>query len=516
MFVLCQLHNETENTMSTVINANSSSSNESFALKTQIPAHERAAVFQANYYAAIEAATTFQTHVAALSAVGCEVARVEWPQMDHSEAKRAFYWSILTELNVLPMMSLSQKRKTLATLSPHQTPAERREVFGSDDPIHEFPEPSADAIDAFVAGIAGQMEEWYHENLIEIYEAVRPRSATQKQYRTNDRNRWKLGNKFIQTYATDTLFSSWYLTQSAKTLIQSIETALSMLDGKGLSETRDRDQNDPFSSVCSLADGETRGSGAVFENEYIQIKLFLNGNLHAKILRKDLLAKWNQLVGDPRALPGADGQEIDDTNCQPVNPFLDANGKRDGKEDFFATPRDLADRMVQSLGVSYPRGGKIRILEPSAGDGALADAVRREDQRMSDVWSERGLVADIVCVEENPDRAAVLAAKQYRVVKTDFLQMSVPVDQMKFDKIIMNPPFSNYQECAHLWHAYQMLKPGGTLVAVISDAVNRRSDRMYAAFRSWLYDLNATKRKTEAKFDNTQVETLILEIQKPE
>jgi len=512
-----------KNTMSTIVTNNSS---DSFALKTQIPAHERAAVFQANYYAAIEAADAFQTHVAALASVGCETANVEWPQMDHSEAKRSFYWSILQELNVLPMMSLSQKRKTLATLSPHQSPAERREVFGNDDPIHEFPEPSADAIDSFVAGIAAQMEDWYHENLIEIYEAVRPRSASQKQYRTNDRNRWKLGNKFIQTYATDSHFSSWYLTESARTLIQSIETALSMLDGKGLSETRDRDKNDPFSSVCSIASGEKRQTGAVFENEYIQIKLFLNGNLHATILRKDLLAKWNQIVGDPRALPGTDGQETNDANCVPVNPFLDKNGKRDGKDDFFATPAELADRMVESLNIARAAHGEIRILEPSAGDGALADAVRRADQRYSilhvsqakvgDLWHDRGLVADIVCVEENPDRAAVLKARQYRVVQTDFLQMAVPVDQMKFDKIIMNPPFSNYQECAHLWHAFQMLKPGGTLVAVISDAVTRRSDRMYAAFRSWLYDVNASKRKTGVKFDRTQVETLIVEIQKPE
>ena len=54
-----------------------------------------------------------------------------------------------------------------------------------------------------------------------------------------------------------------------------------------------------------------------------------------------------------------------------------------------------------------------------------------------------------------------------KVINRDFLTMK-PGDIPQVDKIIMNPPFDRGGDCDHVRHAFQFLKPGGVLVAVMS------------------------------------------------
>ena len=54
----------------------------------------------------------------------------------------------------------------------------------------------------------------------------------------------------------------------------------------------------------------------------------------------------------------------------------------------------------------------------------------------------------------------------------------------KFDRIVMNPPFANGQDIAHVTHALGMLKPTGVLVAIMSAGTRFRQDRKATKFRA--------------------------------
>jgi len=133
--------------------------------------------------------------------------------------------------------------------------------------------------------------------------------------------------------------------------------------------------------------------------------------------------------------------------------------ERDG---FFETPPEVVACMV---GLAWPAG---RVLEPSAGLGAIADSL---------------LIArdQILCIEKNVQRAEELRKKGYAVQCGDFLAMQPGT----FDTILMNPPFEAGQDIDHVQHAFGCLAPGGALVSVMSVGPFFRSDRKATAFREW-------------------------------
>ena len=134
--------------------------------------------------------------------------------------------------------------------------------------------------------------------------------------------------------------------------------------------------------------------------------------------------------------------------------------QRKALQQFF-TPTDLARALAADLGPGD------RVLEPSAGAGAIALACRM-----------RG--ADVTCVELDPTLAAALAAQRFDVTCGDFLdQPSAPV----FDAVRMNPPFSSAQDVRHVRHAMTFLRPGGTLQAIMAAGIAWREDRAHRELR---------------------------------
>ena len=135
--------------------------------------------------------------------------------------------------------------------------------------------------------------------------------------------------------------------------------------------------------------------------------------------------------------------------------------------DFFQTPTDLAARMV-SWAV---RPGDL-VLEPSAGHGRIAEEIRKVTDRLT-------------CFEVDSGRADRLVLAGFQVVCTDFLKF--PVLQRPVDAVVMNPPFSKGQECAHILHAMKFLRPGGRLAAVASGGVTYRQTKPYEDLRRAIY-----------------------------
>lgn len=50
----------------------------------------------------------------------------------------------------------------------------------------------------------------------------------------------------------------------------------------------------------------------------------------------------------------------------------------------------------------------------------------------------------------------------------------------------MNPPFSKSQDVRHVLHAWEFVRPGGRLVAIVSPGFTFRKGRIYDDFRAML------------------------------
>lgn len=134
--------------------------------------------------------------------------------------------------------------------------------------------------------------------------------------------------------------------------------------------------------------------------------------------------------------------------------------------DFFPTPAHVAQRMAR---LAHIKEG-MRVLEPSAGNGNLADAAKAA-----------GGVVDVI--EISGSLRDILTAKGYNVVAHDFDGFT---PDQKYQAILMNPPFSNRRDAAHIMQAFEMLAGGGTLVAIAGEGVFFGRDQKAQAFRDWL------------------------------
>ena len=122
------------------------------------------------------------------------------------------------------------------------------------------------------------------------------------------------------------------------------------------------------------------------------------------------------------------------------------NRKKDRQA--FYTPPSVAEQVVALADVK----GKI-VLEPSAGEGALADACL-------DAGAD-----SVECNDIDEHAVEVLLEKGHHADLLDFL--AVPAPYRYYDRVVMNPPFAKKAFIKHILHALKFLKPGGRLVSVI-------------------------------------------------
>ncbi len=151
--------------------------------------------------------------------------------------------------------------------------------------------------------------------------------------------------------------------------------------------------------------------------------------------------------------------------------MLDSGEATVVKDGWFPTPCAVVERMLD-LVPWEPRG---MILEPSAGEGHICDVLCMDYGLDPAEW--------FFCFERDRRRARVLAEKRYRVECGDFLSYS---PSPCFWRVYMNPPLEAGQDIDHVRHAYAFLKPGGALVAVMSEGPFFRGDKKATAFREWL------------------------------
>ena len=148
------------------------------------------------------------------------------------------------------------------------------------------------------------------------------------------------------------------------------------------------------------------------------------------------------------------------------------------KYQFFETPEAVINEMLTWITIN--KGDYV--LEPSAGLGAIA---RRLAPLVANIDQLRLIELDYKKVQElekDVNLPPCLCA--------DFLSCKWHIPC--FDKIVMNPPFSNNQDVKHILHAYSCLKAGGELISIASASIKTKDTILYKELKALspiFYDL---------------------------
>lgn len=285
-----------------------------------------------------------------------------------------------------------------------------------------------------------------------------------RRFRSHDG--FKIGSRMVITWAFS---EGGYMNSNATDVLRDVERVMCVLAGVPIPEDHSVGIIGAVSAATSKRYGRVQFTT---ETDLLRVRGFKNGNAHIWFLRDDLVEKANQLLAEwYGATLGAGSDAVHDEAHDkaametPGRAVVRRNG--DGL-DFFSTPAAVIDTMTRSLDLR----GK-RVLEPSAGTGAIARELRQQG-------------ATVSCVEVSSERAAILRELGFDVRQADFLSLTPPESDDRFDAVIMNPPFGSGGSLAidHVWHAMKFLRPGGRLVAVMPASIEFREDRKSTAFRA--------------------------------
>jgi len=203
--------------------------------------------------------------------------------------------------------------------------------------------------------------------------------------------------------------------------------------------------------------------------------------------------KWNKK---------AKGHVFADDPSERLDSALLTGDVVDAKKEFqfFETPGPLAKRMAEMADIK-PLDD---ILEPSAGRGAIAIALRKHQFR------------SLTMFELNKENYAFLCGMGLgSVLFGDFLKESC--EPFKFDKIVMNPPFTRQQDIDHVMHAYSVLRPGGTLISIMSESAFFRNTAKTNAFLKLHDAVGGSERLPDGTFkqSGTMANTRLINMVKP-
>jgi len=189
-----------------------------------------------------------------------------------------------------------------------------------------------------------------------------------------------------------------------------------------------------------------------------------------------------------------------------LDQILVDGGFHDVKRDLnqFFTPPALAREIVQRAKVEG-----MSVLEPSAGDGALAiECIRQGAKRL-------------MCIEPHPTTFEKLdkrlTAERFPAWWHcgDFMQHDI---NDKYDRVVMNPPFARQQDIDHVLRAFDLLKKGGTLTAIMSAGTKDRSNKKAVDFRALVKQAHGTIESLpdgSFKESGTNVRTVLVTMRHP-
>lgn len=124
---------------------------------------------------------------------------------------------------------------------------------------------------------------------------------------------------------------------------------------------------------------------------------------------------------------------------------------------------------------------RLRILEPSAGTGRLARALR----------STRDAIVD--CCEYNKELAEELKRDGFHVPVRDFFQFQPNAPDAShlgsgYDYVVAVPPYKDNEDTTHIMHMYRHCKPGGKVISLTLPYWTTGIFSVQREFRQWLAD----------------------------
>lgn len=316
----------------------------------------------------------------------------------------------------------------------------------------DVPEVTPDNVQATLEGLLSDAELIFQRGLARTF------SDLDRRFKSHDA--FKIGARIVLT----NVFNAWgslnYGSRMGDT-ITDVERVFAVLDGK----------TEPPGKLIEKIREDRQGGfdphQSVTETKYFRIRCYKNGNAHLWFLRDDLVEKANRVLAAyygevlPDASPG-DAEAESDLRSKSGLPSKDLA--------FYSTPPAVIGTILQDLGLGY-KPETYRILEPSAGDGNIAEAIA-------------ALGVQVDCIEIHAGRAASIRERvpSASVQTGNFLQMPpTPI----YTHVVMNPPFYGTHWIEHVMHAFDFLAPGGTLVAILPATAEVGESSKQRAFREW-------------------------------
>lgn len=281
-----------------------------------------------------------------------------------------------------------------------------------------------------------------------------------KRFRSHDG--FKIGSRIILTNVFDA-WGHWNYHSRMRDTIQDIERVFAVLDGQ---------KPDPGALTRAIqADrqGGFKPHRSVTETPYFRIRCFKNGNAHIWFVRDDLVQKANEVLAEyyGAVLPDAVDDDVTETDLRSQSGALCKDLQ------FYATPQAVYREATRQTHI----GPDSYVLEPSAGEGGMALEMLKAGAKVDavEVSGERA----------NKLRAMARNHPKLSVQQQNFLRMPArPV----YSHVIMNPPFYGTHWMQHVMHAWEFLKPGGTLIAILPATAEIGETRKHKAFRKWMKD----------------------------
>lgn len=169
------------------------------------------------------------------------------------------------------------------------------------------------------------------------------------------------------------------------------------------------------------------------------------------------------------------------------------------KYQFFPTPKKVVDYMLNIILPLQPS----KILEPSAGQGHIVEAIR----------DFANIPHEIDCIEINAVSRSIIESKGFNLIGEDFLETE---SKPGYDYVVMNPPFNiagdSLHFLKHIEHAIKFLNETGELVSVVPSSISFRETKRINEFKR-KFDVQLYQLPTDS-FDNTKVDTMVLHYSK--
>jgi len=224
--------------------------------------------------------------------------------------------------------------------------------------------------------------------------------------------------------------------------------------------------------LAILAECRTEGNVAYLPGAQLDRKTYLVVN----DCLESIGGKWNRK---------AKGHTFDGDAAELLEALVATGETTKAKSDrqifqYFPTPPNLAAQVCEIAELN----AHSRVLEPSAGEGALIKAMLPyTPQSVYAVEINGAMVPALNALNDALDTIVVAECG-------DFLGLGL-AEKISVNRVVMNPPFTKQQDIIHVMEAWKVLRPGGILVAIMSPSPWFRDNRLSTGFREWASEANA-------------------------